>query len=355
MSWFSSIAPFLTHPLVLAGLALALTFGVHRALIRAKLIPPLSRTQGGQVLRIILRYGFWLAFLVVVLGFALSFFDKWTQASSGSKVQDEVHLALNSELHQKLIEREVELKLSKDQINFLQAQLEKAQEQIRSLKSDPKSQVRQDAIDADEKLKQGETQSANALLQMIKAERQQTGDLVGAGQIALMQGALAVLADPAKAKEYFAEAAALDPANANAHAITQSIPSRKSGVGGAVVDRVRALAEARSLAEIAAQAARAKDFDKAANAYASCRTRLLSFGPPDIDTDPNLLILDCQLGQGEALVKLRRLDEARRAYAVGYEAATKIIGSNSDPRFRKHQSEFKERIESLTEASMKPR
>ena len=71
---FRNIAPYLTHPLVLIGFVLMLFFGIHGQLIDSGIIPPLDQEAGGGVVQAILRYGFWIALAVVVLGFALQFF-----------------------------------------------------------------------------------------------------------------------------------------------------------------------------------------------------------------------------------------------------------------------------------------
>lgn len=71
---FADIAPFLRHPLVLGGFALLLFFGIHRHLIKSGLIPPLTQRTGSRVIQTILRYGFVIALVVIVLGFALEFY-----------------------------------------------------------------------------------------------------------------------------------------------------------------------------------------------------------------------------------------------------------------------------------------
>lgn len=74
MPYFRDIAPYLTHPLTLIGYALLLMFGVHRVLIKSRLLQPLSHTSSGSVLRLLLHYGFIIAVLLIVAGFGLQFF-----------------------------------------------------------------------------------------------------------------------------------------------------------------------------------------------------------------------------------------------------------------------------------------
>jgi hypothetical protein len=70
---FDTIAPFLTHPLVLAGYALFLLFSIHAALIKSGIIRPLAQREGGIIVRLLLAYGFWIAAIVIIGGIALQF------------------------------------------------------------------------------------------------------------------------------------------------------------------------------------------------------------------------------------------------------------------------------------------
>ncbi len=72
---FAQIAPYLTHPLVLAGFALLLCFGLLRAVLKSRVMPTVSQSAGGRALLALLRYGFVLALVVIVLGFALVFYQ----------------------------------------------------------------------------------------------------------------------------------------------------------------------------------------------------------------------------------------------------------------------------------------
>jgi hypothetical protein len=67
---FSKVAPYLVNPLVLIGFGLFLFFGLYRALLKAGLLTPLSPRQSSGVIRMIVRYGFWVAIVFLVLGFA---------------------------------------------------------------------------------------------------------------------------------------------------------------------------------------------------------------------------------------------------------------------------------------------
>lgn len=87
---FAKVAPYLTDPLVLAGFALLLFFGVHRTLIRSGTIPPLSARSGSRIVQALLRYGFVIALVVIVLGFGLEFFERQNNAAMVKKEVQEL-------------------------------------------------------------------------------------------------------------------------------------------------------------------------------------------------------------------------------------------------------------------------
>lgn len=68
---FAKIAPFLTNPLVLIGFSLFLFIGLVKQLIKAGIIPKVTKEAGGGIIRVLLDYSFYLAFLVIILGFIL--------------------------------------------------------------------------------------------------------------------------------------------------------------------------------------------------------------------------------------------------------------------------------------------
>jgi hypothetical protein len=74
MDGFGDIAPYLTQPLVLAGFALFAVLGVHRALLKGGRISPLTARTSGRVVQGLVRYGFVIALLVIVMGFAFALY-----------------------------------------------------------------------------------------------------------------------------------------------------------------------------------------------------------------------------------------------------------------------------------------
>ena len=81
---FGKIAPYLTHPLVLVGFVLLLAFSIHQALIKSGIITPLSQRGGSKAVQMLLRYGFWLALVVIVLGVGLRFVEIQAERDQGS-------------------------------------------------------------------------------------------------------------------------------------------------------------------------------------------------------------------------------------------------------------------------------
>lgn len=73
---FSKIAPYLGNPLVLAGFCLFLLVLVHRVLLKAGVLARLSQRQSSAIVRLMLKHGFAVAILVIVLGFAFEWHKK---------------------------------------------------------------------------------------------------------------------------------------------------------------------------------------------------------------------------------------------------------------------------------------
>ncbi len=82
---FARIAPYLSDPLVLVGFAVLLLFVLFRSLIGSGLIPVLGQEAGGQVVKSILDYGFYVVALVIVLGFAHAHFSRRPGTSPSGK------------------------------------------------------------------------------------------------------------------------------------------------------------------------------------------------------------------------------------------------------------------------------
>ncbi|CAK8721121.1 hypothetical protein KKHLCK_10360 [Candidatus Electrothrix laxa] len=73
---FEKIAPYLTHPLVLVGFVLMLAYGVHIQLMKSGL-RQVSQKDSSLIIRLFLRYGFWLALVLLLAGFGLSVWNSY--------------------------------------------------------------------------------------------------------------------------------------------------------------------------------------------------------------------------------------------------------------------------------------
>lgn len=71
---FEKIAEFLKHPLILIGFVLMMVFSIHKQILKSGILPKLNQEQGGVVVTLLLRYGFWLGVLIMLLGFSLQFY-----------------------------------------------------------------------------------------------------------------------------------------------------------------------------------------------------------------------------------------------------------------------------------------
>jgi len=90
---FEKIAPFLSDPLILIGFFVFLAFLIARLIIRSGLIPVLGSGEGFTILRIILRYGFILGLVIIVLGFLI----KYRELSGKDKPTTVGTLVLNNQ------------------------------------------------------------------------------------------------------------------------------------------------------------------------------------------------------------------------------------------------------------------
>jgi hypothetical protein len=72
LALLKEVAPYLTQPLALVGFTLLTFFGAQRALLKVARIPRLTPRAGATVVGRVMRYGFVIALLVILLGFALA-------------------------------------------------------------------------------------------------------------------------------------------------------------------------------------------------------------------------------------------------------------------------------------------
>jgi hypothetical protein len=82
LSEFAKIVPFLTQPLVLVGFVMMLVFYIHKQLLKSGIIPKVNEEQGGYLVTLLLRYGFVLGVLILLLGFGLKAYELYTNSES---------------------------------------------------------------------------------------------------------------------------------------------------------------------------------------------------------------------------------------------------------------------------------
>lgn len=91
---FAAVAPYLTHPLTLAGFVLLLVFGIHRALIKSGILPRIHRTAAPGIVKMFLSYGFVIGILIIVAGFGLQGYQSHLESPASTQpraIQQETH------------------------------------------------------------------------------------------------------------------------------------------------------------------------------------------------------------------------------------------------------------------------
>jgi tetratricopeptide (TPR) repeat protein len=208
---FAQIAPYLTHPLVLAGFVLLLFFGLLRAFLTSEKLPTVSQSAGGKALLLLLRYGFLIALAVIVLGFALAFYQaQRTTVDADEIIRDFEAATKAAAASQSTLDAIARLEELQDG-NAFQAAVVAI---IRESRNPDASRGIDRAI---ELLRQGETGAAESALTEILDRRLQERATASAdaAEAARNLGAIAYLNDTAKAIEAFRTATELDPEDAS--------------------------------------------------------------------------------------------------------------------------------------------
>ena len=186
--------------LVLIGLALLLVFGVYRVLIRSGILPPVDRRQSG------LRYGFWIAALLIALGIAYAAYKthRETQPAIGNAEAASTAIAgLRKELDGKGLRKQE----YQDQIKAL----------TKTVQALAKKQDAPGVKEALAALAEGQTEAAKAIFAKTFEAKAVEGAAANreAAEAARHLGALAFLDDTEEALRWYRRAVDLDPANAD--------------------------------------------------------------------------------------------------------------------------------------------
>ncbi len=199
---FEKIAPHLANPLVLAGFVLMLAYGIHWQLMKSGLLSKVDKKDSGVIIRLFLRYGFWLALTLLLAGVGLS--------------------AWNSYMEKEKVVSVDAGKLARELLAPLQGQLAAKDEQIKALteaitalsKTGAPAASINDALQA---LKQGDTAKAQAVFAEVLRTKEAEGKQATkeAAAAARHLGALAYMHDTNGALAAYRKAVELDPDNAD--------------------------------------------------------------------------------------------------------------------------------------------
>jgi protein O-GlcNAc transferase len=203
---FGEIASHLANPLVLIGFALLLLFGVHRALIRSGILPPVGQRTSGVIVQSLLRYGFWIAALLIVLGIAYAGYKTHRETQPAIVNAEAVSDAIAG-LRKELDGKDLREQEYQDQIKALT-------ETVQALAKQQDAPGVKEALAA---LAQGRTEAAKAIFAKTveKAAEGAAGAAANreAAEAARHLGALAFLDNTEEALRWYRRAVELDPAN----------------------------------------------------------------------------------------------------------------------------------------------
>jgi tetratricopeptide (TPR) repeat protein len=209
---FGQIAQYLTHPLVLVGFVLMLAYGIHWQLMRSGLLAQATKKDSALIIRLFLRYGFWLALVLLLAGFGLQFSGIGLSAWN-SYMEKEKVVAVNAgkvaeQLYAQLDTKDQQLSTKDEQIKALT-------EAVTALsKTGAPAKSINDALQA---LEQGHTDKAKAIFAEVLKSKEAEGKQANkeAAAAARHLGALAYMNNPKEALVAYQKAVQLDPDNAD--------------------------------------------------------------------------------------------------------------------------------------------
>ena len=206
-AWFEKIAPHLAgSPLVLIGFVLLLAYGIHWQLMKSGLLRQVNQKDSSLIIRIILRYGFWLALTPLLAGFGL---EAWKIYMEKEKTQT-VNL---DQLAEKVAAKVLE-KMSSAEPGGQEARKAVAEAITAMPKVDVSDSRKEEALQA---LQRGDTKQAEAIFAEVLKTKEAQGRAANkeAAAAARHLGALAYMNNPKKALAAYQKAVELDPDNAD--------------------------------------------------------------------------------------------------------------------------------------------
>ncbi|XOF34095.1 MAG: tetratricopeptide repeat protein [Candidatus Electrothrix sp. YB6] len=204
---FEKVAQYLTHPLVVLGFVLMLFFKVHGMLLKSGVLPQVSKKDGGDIVKRMLRYGFWLGIALVLAMFLLQF------SGIGLSVW-------NSYMEKEKVQARDANKLAREVIALQQKQLEAKDELIKTMTEAitalPKTGAPPKDINAAyQELEKGNTGKAQDIFAELAAAKEAAGKKNNqeAAEAYRHLGALAYMNKPKEALVAYQKAVQLDPDN----------------------------------------------------------------------------------------------------------------------------------------------
>ncbi|SEP43812.1 tetratricopeptide repeat protein [Nitrosovibrio sp. Nv6] len=209
---FKEIAPYLTNPLVLVGFVLVLFFGIHRLLLKAGILPPLTPHTGGKVVQTFLRYGFVIALVVIALGSVYAFYQAYLQHDPNFQERQAKaeHSRHQVEVVKSACPNENWRLFDEATRRVMAGACKQAIDAIPQLNaSEPEKE------EALARLEKGDTQGAKDLFQAVLERKSAEGKASNreAAEAARHLGALVVLDDPLEGIAKYRKAVELDPDN----------------------------------------------------------------------------------------------------------------------------------------------
>ncbi len=211
LAWFKEIAPHLSSPLVLVGFVMLLAYMIHWQLMKSGLLRQVTQKDSSLIIRLFLRYGFWLALTLLLAGVGLQFSGIWLSAWNSYMDKEKV-VAVNAgkvaeQLYAQLDTKDQQLSAKDEQIKALT-------EAITALsKTGAPAASINDALQA---LEQGHTAKAQAIFAEVLRSKEAEGRTANkeAAAAARHLGALAYMNNPKEALLAYRKAVELDPDNA---------------------------------------------------------------------------------------------------------------------------------------------
>ena len=209
---FGDIAPYLQHPLVLVGFGVFVVFGFYRVRVGAQILPQVSRAASGRIVAMLVRYGFIVALVLMLLGFGLAFFREWrgeeARLAREAAVTDAI-AAVEAQYTERVAALEGERTQDRQTIASLNAA-------VRALAAQAEAPDAPPGIDAAlARLGEGDRSAAQKIFRGIAERRAQAGAAAHreAAEAYRHLGALAYLGSTEDALQAYRRAAELDPSD----------------------------------------------------------------------------------------------------------------------------------------------